>query len=166
MRRVRKHLRFANVMSMIAVFLAIGGGAYAAKKISGKTIKNGTIAKKKLKANVLKNLDTCPSNAPTNLNGLCYGPAQAATNWDTANQQVCRPLGLRAPTIGEALLVMTHVGGGPGNETWTDEVTDLSPNSQRGLVKAPGDPQGQIFTAPVGSSHSVRCVRYATNPTG
>jgi hypothetical protein len=164
MRKVRKHLSFANVMSLIAVFVVLGGSAYAAKKLSGKTIKNNTIAKKKLKKNVLKGLDTCPSSAPTNLNGLCYGPAQAATDWDTANQQVCRPQGLRAPTIGEALLVMTHVGGGPGNETWTDEVTDLTIN-QRAFVKAPGDPQGQIFSAGVGTQHSVRCVRYATNPT-
>jgi len=170
MRRVRKHLRFANVMSVIAVFLAIGGGAYAAKKISGKTIKNGTIAKKKLKANVLNNLDTCPSNAPTNLNGLCYGPAQAATDWDTANQQGCRPQGLRVPTIGEALLVMTHVGGGPGNETWTDELTQITAGGgtqqRRAFVRAPGDPQGQIFEGPAAGPHSYRCVRYATNPTG
>jgi hypothetical protein len=164
MRRVRKHLSFSNVMSLIAIFAVLGGSAYAAKKLSGKSIKNNTIAKKKLKKNVLKGLDTCPSNAPTNLNGLCYGPAQAATDWDTANQQVCRPQGLRAPTIGEALLVMTHVGGGPGNETWTDEVTDLTAPG-RAFVKAPGDPLGQIFSGPPAGPHSVRCVTYATNPT-
>src|SRR5215207_10552670 len=149
MRSVRKHLRFANVMSVIAVFLAIGGGAYAAKKISGKTIKNGTIAKKKLKANVLKNLDTCPSNAPTNISGICVSASQGPANWDAANQQICRPQGLRAPTIGEALLIMTRLGSG---ETWTDEVTHADGATQtRGLVMAPGDPLGQIFAAPVGS---------------
>lgn len=162
MQRLRKHLRFANVMSLIAVFLALGGGAYAAKKLSGKSIKNGTIAKKKLKANVLKGLDVCPSNAPTNISGICVAPSQGPANWDVANQTICRPQGLRAPTIGEALIIMTRLGSG---ETWTDEVTDLSPNNQRAFVQAPGDPQGQIFTANVGTSHAVRCVINATNPT-
>jgi hypothetical protein len=58
---------------------------------------------------------------------------------------------------------MTRLGSG---ETWTDEVTELPPDDNtRGLVPAPGDPQGQIFAAPVGSSHTVRCVINATNPT-
>lgn len=164
MRKLRERLSFANVMSVIAVCIALGGTAYAANKISGKSIKNSTISKKKLKANVLKGLDTCPSAAPTNLGGICYGAAQAATSWDSAAQQGCRPQGLRLPTIGEGLLVMTAVGGGPTNETWTDEVTDIS-TSQRAFIKAPGDPSGQIFTAPPGTSHSYRCVAYATNPT-
>src|SRR5918996_1905617 len=150
--RIRKHLSFANVMSVIAVFLVLGGGAYAAKKISGKTIKNKTIAKKKLKPNVLKGLDVCPSNAPTNISGICVSTSQGPATWDGANQQICRPQGLRAPTIGEALIIMTRLGSG---ETWTDEVTDIAPGNTRGLVLAPGDPQGQIFAAPNGSSHTV-----------
>jgi hypothetical protein len=161
--RIRKHLNSANVIAVIALFVALGGGAYAAKKLNGKTIKNNSIPAKKLKKGVLKNLDKCPAAAPNKVAGICYAPASSPTNWDTANQAVCPPQKLRAPTIGEALLVMNAVGGGPGNETWTDEVTDLSPASQRGLVKAPGDPSGQIFTAPVGSSHAVRCVINATN---
>jgi hypothetical protein len=162
MRKLLKHLSFANVMSVIAVCIAIGGTAYAANKISGKSIKNGTIAKKKLKKNVLKGLDACPSNAPTNISGICVSADLGSTNWDAANQQICRPQGLRSPTIGEALIIMTKLGSG---ETWTDEVTDLTSN-QRAFVKAPGDPSGQIFSAPVGSSHGVRCVLNATNPTG
>ena len=59
---------------------------------------------------------------------------------------ICEP-----PTIGEALLVMNTVGGGATNETWTDEVTDIAPASTAALVKAPGDPTGQIFTAPTGT---------------
>jgi hypothetical protein len=166
---MRKHLSFANVMSVIAVFVALGGAAYAGSKINGKTIKNGTIAKKKLKANVLKGLDVCPSTAPTNLNGLCYSGALGPNNWDTVNQQICRPMGLRVPTIGEALLIMTAIGGGPSNETWTDEVTQITQGGgteqRRAFVKAPGDPAGQIFEGPAGGPHAVRCVINATNPT-
>ena len=160
---MRRHLKFANVIAVIALFVALGGGAYAAKKLNGKTIKNNSIPAKKLKKNVLTNLDKCPAAAPNKVAGICYAAPSSPTNWDVANQQVCPPLGLRAPTIGEALLVMNKVGGGPTQETWTDEVTDLSPASQRGLVTAPGGPTGQIFTAAVGSSHTVRCVINATN---
>ena len=161
--RLSKHLSFANVVAVMALFIALGSGAYAAKKLNGKTIKNNSIPAKKLKKNVLKNLDKCPANAPNKVAGICYAAPSSPTNWDVANQQVCPPQGLRAPTIGEALLVMNKVAGGPTNETWTDEVTDLGPGNTRGLVQAPGGPTGQIFAAPVGSSHVVRCVINATN---
>ena len=160
--RLSKHLSFANVVAVMALFIALGSGAYAAKKLSGKSIKNNSIPAKKLKKNVLKGLDKCPSNAPSKVMGICYGPSQAPTNWDSALQAGCRPQNLRLPTIGEALLVMTQVGGGQTNETWTDEVTDIS-TTQRAFVKAPGDPQGQVFTAAPGTLHAYRCVINATN---
>jgi hypothetical protein len=170
--RLSKHLSFANVVAVMALFIALGSGAYAAKKLSGKSIKNNSIPAKKLKNNsipakklkpaVLTNLDKCPANAPNKVMGICYGSAQAPNNWDAAAQQGCRPQNLRLPTIGEALIVMTAIGGGETNETWTDEVTDLSAPG-RAFVKAPGDALGQIFSAPPGSNHSYRCVINATN---
>ena len=50
---IRRHLTYANVMASIAVFLVLGGGAYAAMKVNGKNIKNASIAGKKLKRNTL-----------------------------------------------------------------------------------------------------------------
>jgi hypothetical protein len=73
------------------------------------------------------------------------------------------PPAYRAATIGEPLVIMTRLGSG---ETWTDEVTHADGATQtRGLVTAPGAPQGQIFSDGVGTSHSVRCVINATNST-
>ncbi len=46
--RIRRHLSYANVMATIAVFIAIGGGAYAAATIDGASIKDRTITGKKL----------------------------------------------------------------------------------------------------------------------
>ena len=185
MKRVFRRPSPAMVVAIVALISALGGtavgAAFVTKKQAKKIAKNQVnklapglsvaSAKSADNANNLDGkdstafVDTCPSNAPTNISGICVSGALGPGNWDVANQQICRPLGLRAPTIGEALVIMTAIGGGPTNETWTDEVTDLSPNSQRAFVKAPGDPQGQIFSGPVGGSHAVRCVINATNPT-
>jgi hypothetical protein len=49
--KLRQRLTYANVMSTLAVFVALGGSSYAALEISGSTIKNRSIPAKKLKRN-------------------------------------------------------------------------------------------------------------------
>ena len=50
MKQIRKRITYANVMSSIAVFLVLGGGAaYAAKKIGSNEIKGNSITTGKLK---------------------------------------------------------------------------------------------------------------------
>lgn len=49
---MRKHLRMpspAMVVAIVALMVALGGSAYAAAKLNGKNIKNGTITGNKLK---------------------------------------------------------------------------------------------------------------------
>ena len=48
---LRQRLTYANVMSTLAVFIALGGSSYAALTISGSSIKNRSIPAKKLKHN-------------------------------------------------------------------------------------------------------------------
>jgi hypothetical protein len=55
MRSVSKHLTYANVMSTLAVFLLLGGSAYASGLISGSRIENGSISGRKLKAGSVSN---------------------------------------------------------------------------------------------------------------
>jgi hypothetical protein len=45
---MRRHLSYANVLATLALFAALGGSSYAAVKITGKDIKNGSIAKRDL----------------------------------------------------------------------------------------------------------------------
>lgn len=40
---MRKHLTYANVTATLALFIALGGGAYALNKIGSKDIRNGAI---------------------------------------------------------------------------------------------------------------------------
>lgn len=157
---MRKHLSFANVMSVVAVFIALGGAAYAGAKLNGKTIKNGTISKKKLKANVLKGLDTCPSGAPNYTDGICYSAKFAGADWDIAARD-CATKGLRLPDLGEGLLVT--------NKTvlpylWTTDISDTGPPSTRVVVRT--DDSG--FTRIAAQTKSVPteyvCVLNATNP--
>jgi hypothetical protein len=48
---MRRHLTFANVIGLIALFVVLGGGVYAAAKISGSKIKKESIAGNRLKPN-------------------------------------------------------------------------------------------------------------------
>jgi hypothetical protein len=50
---LRQRLSYANVMSTLAVFIALGGSSYAAITISGTSIKNRSIPAKKLKRNAI-----------------------------------------------------------------------------------------------------------------
>lgn len=47
--RIRPRLNHATVVAYLALFVALGGGSYAAVKINGKSIKNKSIAGTKLK---------------------------------------------------------------------------------------------------------------------
>jgi hypothetical protein len=52
--QIRKRLSYANVMSSLAVFLVLGGGAaYAAKKIGTSELKGGSVTTAKIKRNAV-----------------------------------------------------------------------------------------------------------------
>jgi hypothetical protein len=52
--RIRKRLTYANVMSSLAVFLVLGGGAaYAAKKIGSHDLRGGAVTTAKIKRNAV-----------------------------------------------------------------------------------------------------------------
>jgi hypothetical protein len=51
--KVRQHITYANVMSTLAVFIALGGSSYAALTISGSAIEKRSITGNKLKRNTL-----------------------------------------------------------------------------------------------------------------
>jgi hypothetical protein len=51
--RIKKRLTYANVMSTLALFVALGGSSYAAFTINGSSIKNCSISAKKLRHNTI-----------------------------------------------------------------------------------------------------------------
>ncbi len=72
MRRIRSNLTYANVMATIAVFAVLGGGAFAAAKVSkapknsvvSKSIKNGAVKKQDL-ATAVVSVDKLADGAVT-----------------------------------------------------------------------------------------------------
>ena len=53
MSRIRSKLTYANVMSTVAVFVALGGSSYAALTITGRDVKNSSLTYRDLKRNTL-----------------------------------------------------------------------------------------------------------------
>lgn len=51
--RIKNRFTYANVMSTIAVFVALGGSSYAAYSLNGRAIKNRSIPAKKLRHNTI-----------------------------------------------------------------------------------------------------------------
>jgi len=49
----RQRLTYANVMATLAVFIALGGSSYAALKVTGRDVRNGSLTYRDLKRNTL-----------------------------------------------------------------------------------------------------------------
>jgi len=58
--RIRKQLSFANVIAMIALFVAMGGTSYAAIKIGSKQIRNNSVQSVDIKNRTIKSVDIAP----------------------------------------------------------------------------------------------------------
>jgi hypothetical protein len=54
---MRRHLSYANVMATVALFIALGGSSYAALKVTGKNVKNGSLTGKDIKNSSLGTTD-------------------------------------------------------------------------------------------------------------
>lgn len=121
MKQIRKHITFANVMSSIAVFLVLGGGAaYAAKKIGSNEIKGNSITTGKIKKEAIT-ASKIKKNSVTTAkvkNGAITGAK------------------LRAGSVGAAQLAAGSVG--------TAQLANGSVNSEKIAPNAVGNSQTQL----------------------
>src|SRR5205809_5506343 len=85
---LRRHLTYANVMSTLAVFIALGGSSYAAFTINGAAIKNRSIAGKKLRHNTLTGVQIKESK---------LGRVPRAKTADTLDGATAADLKIRCP---------------------------------------------------------------------
>ena len=135
MRRIRLRLTYANVVASLALFLALGGSAYAVSKISGSTLVNRSVAGKKIKADTLtgreireSTLGACPAGTRA-FTGACAEVSLRGSDlsWQDS-AAACRAVGRRLPTVGELWLFRNRtgitLGGAAGRSEWAQEVVD------------------------------------------
>src|SRR5215212_8718892 len=159
--RLRKRLTYANVMSSLAVFIALGGSSYAAYTINGASIKNRSISGKKLRHNTLTGVQIKESRlrrvprAKTARAPAAYGSAV----------QTCMLIGTpsgpgrRLPTHGELLAAFSAVDPASGGEL-TSSVYPSSSAPGRLDVLFVTDKTGAVGLTPdtAGGSKAYRCV--------
>src|SRR5205807_3100570 len=103
---VRRRLTYANVMSTLAVFIALGGASYAvtqlpANSVGTAQIKRHAVTLPKLGADVGKSLRLHCRRGPRAALGVCFETSQrpAATFYVAVDR--CESLGGRLPTVAE-----------------------------------------------------------------
>jgi hypothetical protein len=139
-RRVRKRLSYANVTATVALFVALGGAAYAGSKIATSDIKSGAVTSKKLAKNAVRTKHIA---------------TKAVTEPKIANNAVSDRT-IRNNAVGQTEIAAAAVGTG---ELADESVTSskLAPIEDVHLVGGAGEPGfgagfgnfGGVFT-PVG----------------
>jgi hypothetical protein len=114
MTKIRAWLSYANVMSTIAVFVVLGGGAYAAKKLNGRDLVNRSVPAKKIKRNQLGpseiNEKRLAAKLPKVPSAKRADAATSATSATTASTATNATNATRATSAGSADSATT-VGG-------------------------------------------------------
>lgn len=142
MGKLRQHLNYANVMATIAVFLALGGAAYAA-------IGKNTVGSRQVKPNSLKGVDIRESslgkvpkaanadNAQTAANATNAGNAQTAANATNATNAGSLD-NLDSPAFGAGILI--------GHMT---DLTNVTDTNERGAPSGLSDATGGGSDTPI-----------------
>ena len=72
---MRTRLSYSNLMATVAVFIALGGSSYAAVKVTGKDVKNGTLTGADVKNDSLTGRDVRNGSlTPSDFKGSVQGP--------------------------------------------------------------------------------------------
>jgi hypothetical protein len=159
---LRHRLTYANVMSTLAVFIALGGSAYAVGKINGAQLKNRSVSGKKLKRNTIggstvkeSRLGRVPlasrAGNALRLQGLDAGKLLLKCPAGTQYQSdVCIELKPRSPAVGYGIARVECEGDSrrlPSYQELAGLVNDVSVQFQEGLgelvsevVQNPSDP--------------------------
>jgi hypothetical protein len=173
MRRIRQHLTFANVVSVVALFVALGGTALASVIItSNSQVAQGTISGHKPPsgdhANIIagsingtdiadrSGVDTCKTPLLAKFGPICAGSDAGARTWDNAISY-CAGFGLRLPSFSEAVTLATKydVPGVSGIQFfWTDEEVTFSDNPSARAV----DDNGTNEFTEESATHQTVCV--------
>jgi hypothetical protein len=160
MRLIRSHLTYANVMATIAVFLVLGGGAYAAFHLPKNSVRSKNIVNGQVKrADVSNSLGfKCPSSTRY-FEGACIETkARNAANWFDAST-TCTNLGRRLPSVAEldGFRLEPHIAL-VGFE-WTSDFANV--DNTTGSEESVVSDEGENDFGDHSQLHSYRCVARA-----
>jgi hypothetical protein len=133
--RLRHHLTYANVMSTLAVFIALGGSSYAAVTLSGSKLKHRSVPGAKLKRNSITNLEVRESRL-----GRVPRAASAdvAGSLIDATESTVRPRQVTAAELRERCPADTYATGGTCIEKVPREPAPYGTAVNRCSFTAPG----------------------------
>jgi hypothetical protein len=181
MQAIRKLLTYANVMATVAVFLALGGGAYAALHLSKNSvgakqlkknsvtsgkIADGAVSSTKIADGTVSPVDAAPSlhlncrSGTAYLQGACIQSQSAgAATWSNALTS-CLAAGGRLPNPAE-LVTLVDRGVTNSQAEWTDTLSNNGTDTFAETVNLDGS--GVVTLGFIANLHAYRCV---FDPTG
>lgn len=178
LRRLGSHLSFANVTSLLALFVALGGTAYAVATVGSDDIIDGSVRSIDLRNNDVRSgdvlnegltgadiknqsgVDTCVP-ATARIGQLCVRGENFARTWSQALGH-CANLDLRLPSVGEAIeLAQTHdIPNVDENEDfWTSDRYIVGSTQVADVANDSGATAFYALTVP----HETVCVTTPTN---
>jgi len=147
---MKRRIRISPAMgvALLALFVALGGVSYAAVKINGKNIKNGTVTGKKLKNGTLKG-NKIAANAIGGgaVNESSLGKVPSAANADSAGSagsagNAAQLGGQAASSYAKLGLEAVHVIGAPGEPAFQNTWGFFGNGGQTGFWK---DQYGVVY---------------------
>jgi hypothetical protein len=141
---MRQHLSYANVMATVAVFIALGGSSYAAIKITGKNVKNGsltgadiknsTLGGSDIRAGAIKSDDV--ANGSLLQQDFAAGQLPAGSQGPKGDTGATGPQGAQGPKGDTGEQGIQGVPGTLGNVVVRNVVVDVPPGETRGGTPA------------------------------
>jgi len=150
-------------MATIAVFIALGGVAWAAATIDSGDVINNSLKGKDIKDH--SRVDTCPDGSKRLGDNFCVRFSNLSLDWTNAGNY-CGDLEMRLPSRTEAIALATNYEITASNELfWTDEYWkefDSALQAEVGHALAYfGD--GQSSSQPTSATVEAVCVTTPTN---
>jgi hypothetical protein len=140
MEKVKHRITYANVMATIALFVALGGGAYAASvakknSVTSKSVRNGsiqgvdvgkdTLTGGNINESSLNVLPTCPSGT-TKAAGICFESAERGAQGLDSAMSTCGQANRYLPTVAELRTLHLVAGVSVNGEQASDLGSDTN----------------------------------------
>jgi hypothetical protein len=140
MEKAKGRITYANVMATIALFVALGGGAYAAatakkNSVTSKSVKNGsiqgvdvgkdTLTGDNINESSLNVLPTCPSGT-TKAAGICFESTERGAQGLDGAMTTCGQANRYLPTLAELRTLHAVAGVSVFGEQASDIASDTS----------------------------------------